>query len=134
MRRLFSTFASGLPGAALFIMRLVAGTALTYSLVAAWSPAPGPAFVLVFRAGLGMLLVAGLPTPIAGALLTIIELVSLYLRFGDIWLHVLLSTLGLALTLLGPGTWSVDAWLFGWKRIEIQDRPCNSPRGLSSSF
>ena len=29
----------------------------------------------------------------------------------------MLGTLGVALALLGPGGWSVDARLFGWKRI-----------------
>ena len=33
-----------------------------------------------------------------------------------------------ALVLLGPGAWSVDARLFGWKRIDIRD-----PRSHDSS-
>jgi hypothetical protein len=35
---------------------------------------------------------------------------------------VLLGTLGMALALLGPGAWSLDARLFGWKRIDVPDR------------
>jgi hypothetical protein len=33
---------------------------------------------------------------------------------------VLLGTLGVALALLGPGTWSFDARRSGWERIEIR--------------
>jgi uncharacterized membrane protein YphA (DoxX/SURF4 family) len=36
--------------------------------------------------------------------------------------HILLATLGTAVALLGPGAWSVDARLFGWKRINIPNR------------
>jgi len=41
---------------------------------------------------------------------------------GDPWSCILLGTLGAALALLGPGGWSVDAYLFGWKRIDLRDR------------
>ena len=68
------------------------------------------------------LLVAGLWTPIAGVLVTLIQVWNGYPGAGDLWLYVRLGALGVALVLLGPGAWSVDAWLFGWKRIEIRDR------------
>jgi putative oxidoreductase len=38
---------------------------------------------------------------------------------SDPWMHVRLGALGAALAMLGPGAWSVDARLFGRKRIEI---------------
>jgi putative oxidoreductase len=34
----------------------------------------------------------------------------------------LLAAIGAALALLGPGAWSVDARLFGWRRIDVRDR------------
>jgi hypothetical protein len=34
-----------------------------------------------------------------------------------------------ALAMLGPGVWSIDARLFGWKRVEVRARQYSSPRG-----
>ena len=36
---------------------------------------------------------------------------------GDRWVTVLLGTIGCAVAMLGPGLRSVDARLFGWKRV-----------------
>ena len=80
----------------------------------------------VLETAAGILLLAGLWTPIAGALAAGVELWCAFSqRFsqtGDPLTHILLVTLGAAVALLGPGAWSVDARLFGWKRINIPNR------------
>jgi hypothetical protein len=76
--------------------------------------------VLTFA--LAILLIAGLWTPIAGVLVPAVELWAALLEPGDHWIHVLLGTLGAGFALLGPGVWSVDARLFGWKRIGSQSQ------------
>ena len=124
MRRLFSTFARGLPGTGLLFMRLVAGIALVARAVAILCSGPrlGPAILQVLAAGAGLSLLAGLWTPIAGALVAVICIWEIFSQPGDLWTNILLGTLCVGLVLLGPGAWSVDARLFGWKRIDIRDR------------
>jgi len=105
-------------------MRLVTGIALIDAGVTKlWNGPPfGPTILCVIAASAGVLLIVGLWTPIAGLLLVVIEVWKAFSHPGDSWTRILLATLGAALALLGPGAWSVDARLFGWKRIDIRDR------------
>jgi uncharacterized membrane protein YphA (DoxX/SURF4 family) len=94
----------------------------------------GPPFVReamdVFAVIAGLLLLAGLWTPVAGVLVAVLELSTVFLSHSHgpltwapfIWAGcILLGILGVCLALLGPGAWSVDARLFGWRRIDIGD-------------
>jgi uncharacterized membrane protein YphA (DoxX/SURF4 family) len=113
-----------LPGFGLLLMRLVAGAGLIVQTITALrgSPPVVLATLDVLAAAAGILLLAGLWTPIAGALVAMIELWTAFFSHPhDPWTYILLGTLGVALSLLGPGAWSVDARLFGWKRIDIQN-------------
>jgi len=85
-------------------------------------PPVGLTILNVLTGFVGILLVAGLWTPVAGTALAILALWSAFLHPVDPWTCILLGTLGAALALLGPGGWSVDAYLFGWKRVELPDR------------
>ena len=105
-------------------MRLVAAAALIAQAAGGWREGvfseAGALHALAIATSI--LLMAGLWTPIAGAMLAALELWNVLAKRGDLWTSVLLATLGAALALLGPGLWSVDARLFGWKRINIQHR------------
>jgi hypothetical protein len=115
LRQLFSTFPTGMSGAGLLLLR----TAIGLVLVSCPHHTDG-----VVASG-GVLLLAGLLTPVAGLGMAGLLVVSQYLAFGrslpDLSV-VLLVTGCLALTLLGPGTWSLDAWLFGRREIVIPRR------------
>ena len=124
LRRLYSTFAGGWPGTGLILMRLVAGVALTY--IAGFTLRSSPpipiAIVSLLLLGGGFLLAVGLCTPIVGMLVALIETLRLFTS-PSVWLpDLLLATFGAALAMLGPGQWSIDARLFGWKRIAPSPR------------
>jgi putative oxidoreductase len=124
VRRLFSTFARGWPGVGLFLLRFAAGSSLIARgiLVLGNTPTFGTGFFQLFIATAGLLLIAGLWTPIGAAVMVLLELWRIISRHGDPASNILLCVLALAIALLGPGAWSVDARLFGWKRIEIDTR------------
>ena len=129
MRRLYSTFAGGWPGTGLLLMRLVVGSALIVSAGSIlWSDPPliNTTIMSVFLAGCGILLIPGIWTPVAGTLVAVIEIWQILTLAGDRWVALLLGTIGGALAMLGPGLWSVDARLFGWKRVEAPPRKSSS--------
>src|ERR1700685_517923 len=123
MRRLFSNFAHGSPGVGLLLMRLLAGIAMVVQGVLALLPAPplGAVLLQTLSIGLGLLLLAGLLTPVAGTLVAADALWNVF-SSGQPWYWIMLATLGAALALIGPGAWSIDARLFGWRRLDIRDR------------
>ena len=120
LRRLFSTFARGWPGVGLLLLRLIATAALMNQAALEFQlgTSTRPAILALLTVATAILLLLGLWTPIAGVLAVTVELWAGFREPGDHWIHILLGALGVGLGLLGPGVWSVDARLFGWKRVE----------------
>ena len=124
MRRLYSTFAGGWPGTGLLLMRLVVGSLLIVRAgLRLWGDPPLNITITsaILLLG-GILLMAGLWTPMAGSLVALVEAWKILTLPGDRWLWLLLGAVSGALAMLGPGLWSVDARLFGWKRVEAPPR------------
>jgi putative oxidoreductase len=119
VRRLFSTFAHGAPGLGLLLLRLTVGIALVSHAVPSLrsDPAVAPTVLNALAGVVGILLLVGLWTPVAGTILAILASLSVFMHPADPWNCIFLGTLGAVLALVGPGAWSVDAYLFGWKRI-----------------
>ena len=123
MQRLFSTFGGGWPGGGLLLQRLFAGSALVYCGYACVNTTPMCAGVLTQAiAGFGgLMLMAGLWTPVAGVVVAVLEARVAMLSHEQPAIPIVLAILALTLAMIGPGTWSVDAWMFGRKHIVPPD-------------
>ena len=126
MHRASSTLADRLASHGLLLLRVIVAAALMARCLqlernSASLPTITPHVIAAIA---GLFVLFGLWMPVAAAILAVSELLIAYSHGHDPWLSVLLAGLGIVLALLGPGTWSVDSWRSGWKRIEIR-RPEN---------
>ena len=124
LQRLYSNFANAGPGKGLFILRLAISSFLISDGRTALleRPQSGNGLHSTLAAGAGVFLCLGLWTPIAGAITAILELYLVLCRPENIWPMLLAAGIAAGLALLGPGSWSVDAHVYGRKRISLQDR------------
>ena len=117
MQRLFSMFPKGPPGAGLLLLRIGMGWLLLHQ---PWAmpEAQRPAWTPWLIGAVASALCVGLVTPLA--CLAAVALVLVDWGFGGAahgpW-PICLSTHGVALALLGPGAFSLDALVFGRRRI-----------------
>jgi uncharacterized membrane protein YphA (DoxX/SURF4 family) len=121
LQRLFSTFADGWPGGGLLLQRLLAGGALLYygaMNLGAAHPHFDIAVPQIVGAACGILIVAGLWTPLAGTVAAAVEVWIALSQPKYMWTSIVLGVLVASLAMIGPGAWSLDARLFGRKQID----------------
>jgi uncharacterized membrane protein YphA (DoxX/SURF4 family) len=127
LQRLFSTFASGWPGVGLLLLRLLAGGAFIYFGISIALTEPPLEIMVpeVISIGAGLLILAGLWTPVAGALLAVVKIWIAGSRYfshtSEPWFPIIHATLGAIVAMVGPGAWSIDARLFGRRRIDFPE-------------
>ena len=122
MHRASSTFADRLPSHGLLLLRVIVATALMARCLQLERNA-APIHIIAphaIAAAAGLFVLFGLWSSVAGVVLEISESFIAFSQPQDLWASVLLVSFGIALALLGPGTWSLDARRSGWKRIEIR--------------
>jgi hypothetical protein len=64
---------------------------------------------------------------VAGVLAAALAAWIVFAESGDPGAWFLLGAIGIALALVGPGVWSVDARIFGWKRLDMRRRDERGP-------
>jgi uncharacterized membrane protein YphA (DoxX/SURF4 family) len=144
LRRLHSAFPDGGPGMGLLMLRLAIGITL---ITQAFAYLPelqdlrmGTWAVCLLALGSGASLVIGLLTPVAGALAVLAGLGMTFLYpptanwhfFYGNPLSLDVVIMAMVSALLGPGAFSLDARLFGRRRIIIP-RPSSSSSSVSSA-
>jgi uncharacterized membrane protein YphA (DoxX/SURF4 family) len=132
LQKPFSSFPDGLPGIGLILLRIAVAIGLILGAVDELTASNNPSITLwvigLAKGGAGASLLIGFLTPIAGSFAAIVNatVVFLILRSGEpsdarVFTAISQVVMSLALALLGPGAFSLDARLFGRREIVIPD-------------
>jgi putative oxidoreductase len=116
-------FPNGWPGRGLLLLRLVVGILLIHDGLTELLGSPQWDGIIrqSLATGAGILLLVGFCTPMAGVLVVMVELATALSRAASLRSCLVLAAFGATLAMLGPGVRSIDARLFGRKRIDIRE-------------
>ncbi len=125
MDRLYSRFPGGVVGFGLLLLRVIVAAWFFETAIAVFGASPVVLFLALTLMGAAILLVVGLGTPASASAGAACSIVLLLLRHRpDQWFPaLLLAALSGSLALLGPGGYSLDARLSGWRTITLPSRP-----------
>jgi putative oxidoreductase len=118
VQRLFSTFPNSWPGLGLLILRFASGLSVAAAAHLAGDLA-GTAGLLAHSAigGVAVMIWIGLWTPLAAVAAAATQIIIIIFGHQFNSSLVVFAAMALSLAMLGPGAWSLDARLFGRKRI-----------------
>jgi uncharacterized membrane protein YphA (DoxX/SURF4 family) len=116
MQRLFGTFPSRGPGWGLLVLRLAVAIALVTRV---WlCPDLGATVLMALSAIAALLITFGLFTPIASGSAALLSLA--FIQFSrEPYMSALMIAILVAIALLGAGAYSLDARLYGRRRLII---------------
>ena len=122
MQRLFSTFPNSWPGRALLLLRIATAIPLLERSLAFICGMTHASILGIELIGLACaaLLIVGFYTPLAALVQVGLEIWMASQGHANFEEHCVLVAVGISLMMLGPGAWSVDAHLFGRKRIDLR--------------
>jgi putative oxidoreductase len=123
VQRLFSIFPNGWPGKGLLVLRLAVGGILLTNDVAwlASGQHRDPTAPAIIGIAAGLLMLIGLWTPVGSVLVVISQCWTMLVSGIVPQTAILLLSISVAVAMLGPGAWSIDALLFGRHRLDITD-------------
>jgi putative oxidoreductase len=120
IQRLFSSFPDSWPGVGLLLLRLATGVPFvvngTWAL--SFGQESGGVIFAMTELSCGSLILVGLWTPVAAVAQALLQGAIVFTKHYDL-LHMAGGVIGLSLALLGPGAWSIDARLYGRRRIRV---------------
>jgi putative oxidoreductase len=115
-------FPNGWPGRGLLLLRIANGGFVIHQGVLQISASEHVSAMLVVCAATvvaGVLLLFGIWTPIVGSILALFQIGMLVQGTSRSEDAILCAVIALAVAMLGPGVWSVDAAIFGRQRLEF---------------
>jgi hypothetical protein len=118
MHRMFWSFPNSWPGAALLLLRVSASSAILVLTLPPTVHLDAPQSLVVAAGWLSAAFVlAGIWTPIASGVLAVDEAAQALAGAPEILAHTLVAAIATSLIFLGPGAWSIDAHVYGRKRL-----------------
>jgi len=118
IQRLFSSFPDSWPGTALLLLRLCVSTAIVFHGMHSGIQAGEALCILIAAAWTSAaLILIGLWTPIVGGVAAVTEVAEALAGARGLLTHIFVIAIAASVVLLGPGAWSIDAYLYGRKRV-----------------